>query len=98
MERSRALRRLPVHRWWELGPEAVLALGLLLFLVTEPDAATSAFESTKALALMASTAAAWVVLRLGLARLGGGWAAARTAAFGAGALAILAVVVLPAYD
>jgi hypothetical protein len=85
-------------RWWELLPEAVAALGLGVFLVTEPDAATSAFESSRAITLMVGTAVLWLGLRLGLGRLGSGWGVARTGLFGAGAIAILAVVVLPAYD
>ena len=90
-------RRLP-FRWWELLPEAALALGLGVFLVTEPDAATSAFESPRAITLMAVTAVAWLAVRLGLGRLGTGWGLPRTGLLLAGALAILAVVVLPAYD
>jgi hypothetical protein len=90
-------KRLP-FRWWELLPEAALALGLGFFLVTEPDAATSAFESPRAIALMAVTAVAWLALRFGLSRLGTGWGVPRTGLLLAGALAILAVVVLPAYD
>ncbi|MDQ2649591.1 MAG: DM13 domain-containing protein [Actinomycetota bacterium] len=91
--------RLPFGlRWWELVPEAVLGLGLALFLATEPDAATSAFESTTALVLMAATAAIWITLRLGSSRLGRRWAPLRTVAFGAAAAGVLALVVLPAYD
>lgn len=91
--------RLPFGlRWWELVPEAVLAVGLGLFLLTETNAATSAFRSERALVLMGATAVAWLALRVGLGRLHGRWRLPRTGAFGAGALAILAVVVLPAYD
>jgi hypothetical protein len=84
-------------RWWELVPEAVLAAGLGLFLVTEPDAATSAFESTRALALMAVVAVAWLAARVGLVRWTR-WPALRLAVFGVATAAVLAVVVLPAYD
>jgi hypothetical protein len=91
--------RLPFGlRWWELAPEAVLGLGLAFFLATEPDAATSAFESTTALVLMTGTAAIWIAVRLGSSRLGRRWAPLRTVAFGAAAAGVLAVVVLPAYD
>ncbi len=84
-------------RWWELLPEAVLAVGLGLFLVTEPDAATSAFESTRALVLMAVVTAVWVVARVALLRWGR-WPALRLVVFGIGTAAVLTVVVLPAYD
>lgn len=83
-------------RWWELAPEAVLVIGLGWFAATETSAATSAFKSTTAVALMAVTLVAWVGARYVLAR----WVhvpAVRTAVFGVGALAILAIVVLPAY-
>jgi hypothetical protein len=84
-------------RWWELLPEAVLGLGLGLFLVTEPDAATSAFESTRALVLMAVVTATWVAARIALARWAR-WPALRVAVFAVAAGAVLVVVVLPAYD
>ena len=84
-------------RWYELLPEAALVLGLTLFLVDETDAATSAFQSGRALALMAVVAAAWAGARVLLARTLP-WAGARIAVFAVGALAVLAVVVLPAYD
>ena len=41
-------------RWWELAPEVVLAAVLTVFLATETSAATSAFESGTAVALMAA--------------------------------------------
>ncbi|MGH9179438.1 MAG: hypothetical protein ACRD0N_12905, partial [Acidimicrobiales bacterium] len=78
-------------------PEAVLVLGLTLFLVDEPDAATSAFRSSRALALMAVAAVAWVGLRVLLARVLP-LPLARAAVFAVGAAAVLAVVVIPAYD
>ena len=84
-------------RWYELLPEAALAGGLTLFLVDETDAATSALRSTRALALMVVVAAAWVGARILLARVVP-WSAARAGVFAAAAVAVLAVVVLPAYD
>lgn len=84
-------------QWYELVPEAILLLGLTLFLVDETDAATSAFRSGRALALMTAVAVAWVGLRVVLARFLP-FPAARLAVFAAGAAAVLAVVVLPAYD
>jgi hypothetical protein len=84
-------------RWWELLPEAGLAVGLAAFLLDEPDAATSALKSGRALFLMVAVGVAWVVARVVLGRLAP-WPLVRLAAFGAAALVILAVVVLPAYD
>jgi len=55
-------------RWWELVPEAVLGAGLMVFAVTEPSAARSAFQSTTAISLMAITALIWVAARLLLGR------------------------------
>jgi hypothetical protein len=86
-----------VPRWWELVPEAVLATGLTIFLVDETDAATSAFRSGRAIGLMAVVAIGWVVARVVLA-LTAPWAAVRVAVFAVAAAAVLAVVVLPAYD
>jgi hypothetical protein len=84
-------------RWWELVPEAVLVAGLTWFLVDETDAATSAFASTKAVVLMAVVATAWIVLRVLFALLVRR-PVVRLLVFGAAAIAVLAVVVLPAYD
>lgn len=84
-------------RWYELLPEAAVGGGLTLFLVDETDAATSALRSGRALALMAVVAAAWAGARILLARLVP-WAGARTGVFAAAALAVLVVVVVPAYD
>jgi hypothetical protein len=84
-------------RWYELIPEGMLAAALAIFLVDEPDAATSAFKSSRALALMVLVGAGWVAARIVLARLVP-WAPARLAVFGAAAVAVVAVVVLPAYD
>jgi hypothetical protein len=90
-------RALQGFRWYELIPEAVLVAGLTWFLVDETDAATSAFASTKAVVLMAVVATAWIVLRVLFALLVR-WPVVRMVAFGAAAVAVLAVVVLPAYD
>ncbi|HVM01713.1 MAG TPA: hypothetical protein VM263_03510 [Acidimicrobiales bacterium] len=84
-------------RWWELVPEAVLGAVLTAFLATETAAATSAFGSRKALTLMAGAALAWAVGRIVLVRFTP-WPALRLAVFGAAAVAVAAVVVLPAYD
>jgi hypothetical protein len=84
-------------RWYELVPEAVLVLGLTFFLVDQTDAATSAFRSGRAVALMAAVALAWVGLRVVLARTLP-FPAARAVIFAVGAAAVLAVVVIPAYD
>ncbi len=83
-------------RWYELAPEAVLGVGLLVFLVDETDAATSAFKSGRAVALMAGAAIGWLVVRVVLARVLRR-PAARAAVLLPASLAILAVVVLPAY-
>ena len=83
-------------RWYELVPEALLAASLLFFLIDEPDAATSAFKSGRAVGLMAAAAALWIGGRVVLARFLHA-RLARTALFALAALAALAVVVLPAY-
>lgn len=91
-------RRVAQHvRWYELVPEAVLALGLGLFAVTEPRAAWAGIKSTKAVVLMAVVGAAWLavrVLTLTQRRL----RVPRFVLLTAAALAILKVVVFPAYD
>jgi hypothetical protein len=84
-------------RWYELAPEVLLVVGLTIFLVDEPDAATSAFKSTRAVALMALAAVVWLGARL-LSALLVPWRFARLGVFALGAAAILAVVVVPAYD
>lgn len=84
-------------RWYEVLPEAALVVGLSVFLVDETDAATSAFKSNRAVALMAGAAVAWIAGRILLARLVA-WRLARTAVFGCVALGALAIVVLPAYQ
>lgn len=84
-------------RWYELAPEVLLAVGLTVFFIDEPDAATSAFKSTRAISLMALGAVVWLGARLLSARLVP-WRSARLGVFAVGAAAILAVVVVPAYD
>jgi len=84
-------------RWYELAPELLLVVGLTIFLVDEPDAATSAFKSTRAVALMALAAVVWLGVRMLSARFVP-WRFAKVGVFTVGAAAILAVVVVPAYD
>ena len=55
-------------RWYELLPELLLAAGLMFFLIDEPDAATSAFKSNRAVGLMAAAAVLWIAGRVVLAR------------------------------
>jgi hypothetical protein len=83
--------------WYELLPELLLVAGLTWFLVDEPDAATSAFNSERAVTLIAAAAAIWLAARVALARWLR-WRPVRTALFAVAALGALAVVVLPAYD
>jgi hypothetical protein len=83
-------------RWWEFAPEAILAAGLTYFFFDEMDAATSAFKSGRAVAIMAVVGAAWIAGRFLLTRLTR-WPLARILPFAAGAAAILGIVVLPAY-
>jgi hypothetical protein len=82
---------------WEFVPEAVLLVGLTAFFVHQNDAATSAFKSTKAVAIMTTVTALWLVARVALARLVR-FAWARAATFTVAAALALSVVVLPAYD
>ena len=82
---------------WEYVPEAVLLLGLTAFFVDQNDAATSAFKSSRALAIMAAVTAGWLGARLLLARLVR-VALARAAVFSVAAVVALSVVVFPAYD
>ena len=84
-------------RWYELAPELVVVGGLTFFVIDEQDAATSAFKSSQAVALMAGGAVAWVALRVVLVGFLP-WSALRVAIMGVCAWAVLAVVVLPAYD
>jgi len=82
---------------WEFVPEAVLFAGLTAFFLDQNDAATSAFKSTKAVAIMAIVGLGWLGARAVLARLVP-FALARAAAFSVAAAVALAVVVVPAYD
>jgi hypothetical protein len=84
-------------RWYELIPEAVVAVGLTLFLITETNAATSAFSSLRAIAIMAVVAILWVVMRILLWRFVR-WPLARLAPMALAGLGVLAVVVFPAYQ
>jgi hypothetical protein len=82
---------------WEFAPEAVLFAGLSAFFLDQNDAATSAFKSTKAVAIMAAVGLGWLGARVVLARLVR-FAPARAAVFAVAAAVALAVVVVPAYD
>ena len=82
---------------WEFVPEAVLVAGLTAFLLDQTDAATSAFKSGKALAIMSVVTIGWLGARLLLARFVP-FALARAAVFSVAAAVALSVVVLPAYD
>jgi Electron transfer DM13 len=84
-------------RWWELLPEALLGVGLGVFFVTEMSAATSAFKSRTATTLMIVAAMIWVVGRLILVRFTR-WPALRLVVFTFAAIAVLWIVVFPAYD
>jgi hypothetical protein len=75
----------------------VLLVGLGLFAVTEPHAAGSAFKSTKAIVIMVIVGVGWLLARVGT-HLAVRWPAVRLAIFAVPALAILRIVVLPAYD
>lgn len=84
-------------RWYEVAPELVLAGGLSVFAVTEPHAAASAFKSSRALVLMGVVAVGWVIARtVTFAYMPR--RALRFVLFAVAALAILKVVVLPAYN
>jgi hypothetical protein len=94
---SRVRNLLSGIKWYEFAPEAVLAAGLGLFAVTEPHAAASAFHSSKAILLMVAVGIGWlaaraITFRLVARRL------VRAVPFVLGALVVLKVVVLPAYD
>ena len=86
-----------LSRWYEVLPEAVLGAGLVVFLIDETDAATSAFKSGRAVALMAAAAIGWLIARLVLARVVPR-PVLRAVVLVPAALAALAVVVLPAYN
>jgi hypothetical protein len=83
--------------WYELVPEIVLAVGLGWFLIDEPDAATSALRSTRAVALIVAGGLGWIIGRVLLARFLR-WRSVRTGILGIAALGALAVIVLPAYN
>ena len=82
---------------WEFIPEAVLVIGLTAFFLHQNDAATSAFKSAKAVAIMAAVTLGWLGARVVLARLVR-FAPARAAVFSVAAAVALSVVVFPAYD
>ena len=86
-----------MRRWLEYLPDALVVAGLTAFLVDETDAATSAFESPKAIGLAAAATVAWVAARVRLPRFVRA-APARAALFLVAGAAVLAIVVLPAYD
>ncbi|MEY2426267.1 MAG: hypothetical protein QOI61_1839 [Actinomycetota bacterium] len=83
-------------RWFDFIPEAILAIGLATFAITDPDPALSAFGSSKAITLMVVVSGAWIVVRYAALRLRS--PVARNVPFVLAALGILSVVVLPAYD
>jgi len=87
----------PRVRWYEFAPELVVLGGLGIFAISEPHAARSGLNSTKAVVLIAVVAIAWISARAFMfatvrRRL------LRAGPFVVGALAVLKVVVLPAYD
>lgn len=92
----RSLRWIWAHKI-DFLPEVVLAAGLGLFTITEPRAAFSGLKSGKALFLIAVVSLGWLGARA-LTFLAVPWRAVRIAGFGLAALAILRVVVLPAYQ
>lgn len=83
-------------RWYEFAPEAILAIGLGVFAVTEPSAALSGLRSTKGLVLIAVATIGWLVARL-VAIAVVRQKVVRGVPFVLAAFAILNVVVLPAY-
>ena len=84
-------------RWWEFVPEVALGAALAVFLATETSAATSAFASRTAVVMMGAAAVGWAAGRLVLVRVAP-WPVLRLAVFAVAALAVVRVVVLPAYD
>jgi hypothetical protein len=92
-----AIPRWRSARWYEFLPEVLLVGGLGLFAATEPHAALSAFGSSTALLLMAGVVVAWITVRM-IFFVAGGWPVIRSVVFTGAALAILRVVVLPAYQ
>jgi hypothetical protein len=83
-------------RRYELLPEAILAVVLGIFLLDEPDAATSALKSGRAIGLMGLAAFGWIGARLLVGRFVP-WTLARMGLFAVAAAGVIAVVVLPAY-
>jgi hypothetical protein len=83
-------------RWWELLPEAVLALGLAVFALIERGVVISALRSRRAVVLMAVVAVGWVGARFLLARVGR-FRVVRTLLFAVAAIGVFAVVVFPNY-
>ena len=61
---SWARRTVQKLHWYDLIPEAVLVAGLTFFLVDETNAATSAFNSSRAVTLMVVGAALWLIARV----------------------------------
>jgi hypothetical protein len=84
-------------RWYDFAPEVLVLGGLTLFAVTEPHAATSGLKSVKALVLITVVTLVWLAARV-LTAYAVRWPWARIAIFTIGALALLKVVVFPAYD
>jgi hypothetical protein len=83
-------------RWWELLPEAVLALGLAVFALLERGVVISALRSRRAVVLMAVVAIGWIGARFLLARVSR-LRVTRTLLFAVAAVGVLAVVVFPNY-
>jgi hypothetical protein len=94
---SWARRTVEKLHWYDLVPEAILVAGLTFFLVDETSAATSAFSSSRAITLMVVGAALWLIARVVFTWFVR-WPAVRLVVFGAAAVGVLAIVVLPAYD
>jgi hypothetical protein len=82
--------------WWELLPEAVLALGLAAFALLERGVVISALRSRRAVVLMAVVAVGWIAARFLLARVGR-FRVVRTLLFAVAAVGVFAVVVFPNY-
>src|SRR3954470_2095847 len=84
-------------RWYEFAPEVLLAAGLSFFAVTEPHAAVAGLKTSKTITLIVVVVLGWGVARA-VSAVAVRWPFVRLALFGVAALAILKVVVLPAYD
>ncbi|MEY2569923.1 MAG: hypothetical protein QOE63_273 [Acidimicrobiaceae bacterium] len=94
---TRRRTRCGTIRWYEAVPETILVGGLSLFAITEPRAALSAVKSGTAVALVLIVTLGWLVARA-ISIVTVRWAGVRLGLFGVAALAILRVVVLPAYQ